>query len=218
MPSSRISTLRLRLGLSPRMPMLSRMATGPESSRRLMPGTRRSTSLASSGLAASKSALLTMCNEPGIAVRRSSTVATTSIVAALRLSSVSTTASSAVSAEPLTSTGSKSGATTRTVRGPSGIPERVKFPKLSVRVTTPDSTAFTVAVATGKPPGPVTSPLMSRACRLAQKSSVAAAQPTRQEGLIIDGSPCWCRRFDRDEGSPQPEDFPTYLIMQLIVN
>ena len=218
MPSSRTSTLRLRLGFRPRMPMFSRIATGPESSRRLMPGTRRSISLASSGLAASSSALLTICNDPGIAVRRSSTVATTSIVAALRLSSVSSIASADVSAEPVTSTGSKAGATTRTVTDPSGTSERVKFPRLSVRVTTPDSTASTVAVATGKPPGPVTCPLISRACRLAQKSNVMAAQPTRRRGLIIASYPCWYRGFDCAEDPSQPAEFPTYSIMQLVVN
>ena len=48
-PSSSISTLRLRFGFKPRMPTFSLIATGPESSRTLRPGTRRKASLASIG-------------------------------------------------------------------------------------------------------------------------------------------------------------------------
>ena len=56
-PSSSTGTVRIQFGFSSRMPMFRRIATGADSSLRLTPGTRRSTSFLSTGLEATSSSL-----------------------------------------------------------------------------------------------------------------------------------------------------------------
>ena len=128
-------------------------------------------------------------------------VAITSIDATLGFSTETVIGSAVVSADPVTSTGSKSLAITRTVNAPSGTRDNVKRPTLSESVDSPVSSNSTEAPAIGKPSGPVSSPLTTRPCKDTAKTRTAGARyRERLASELVPGIPLMVQKSKANKG------------------